>query len=134
MTGKICLACDRPIKGRIDKKFCDDSCRNNYNNRLNSDSTPLIRTINNILRRNRRILFDILGGSEKPVLVEKERLIAKGFHFEFFTEQFTNDKEEVYYYCYDYGYRVLKGEKYMAVKNKKRDYTERKPRSMVNSP
>lgn len=126
MTAKICLACDRPIKGRIDKKFCNDSCRNTYNNRLNSDSTPLIRTINNILRRNRRILFDILGGSEKPVLVEKERLIEKGFHFEFFTEQFTNDKEEVYYYCYDYGYRVLEAEKYMAVKNKKREYTGRK--------
>ena len=126
MTGKICLACDRPIKGRIDKKFCDDSCRNNYNNRLNSDATPLIRTINNILRRNRRILFEILGGSDKPVLVKKERLIAKGFHFEFFTEQFTNDKDEVYYYCYDFGYRVLEGEKYMAVKNKKREYTGKK--------
>jgi hypothetical protein len=126
MTGKICLACDRPIKGRIDKKFCDDSCRNNYNNRLNSDSTPVIRTINNILRRNRRILSEILRGSDKPEVVEKERLIAEGFHFEFFTELFTNDKEEVYYYCYDYGYRALEGEKYMAVKNKKRDYTGRK--------
>ena len=121
MTGKKCLACDRPIKGRIDKKFCDDSCRNNFNNQLNSDATPLIRTINNILRRNRRILFEILGGSDRPVLVEKEWLIAQGFHFEFFTEQFTNDKDEVYYYCYDYGYRVLEKGKYMAVKNKKRE-------------
>jgi predicted nucleic acid-binding Zn ribbon protein len=126
MTVKNCLACDRPIKGRTDKKFCDDSCRNNFNNRLNSDATPLIRTINNILRRNRRILFELLGESDKPVLVDKARLIAKGFHFEFFTEQFTNDKAEVYYYCYDYGYRVLEAEKYMAVKNKKREYTGRR--------
>jgi hypothetical protein len=126
MTAKICLTCDRPIKGRIDKKFCDDFCRNNYNNRLNSDATPLIRTINNILRRNRRILCEILGGSEKPKMVKKDELIAKGFHFEFFTEQFTNDKKDVYYYCYDYGYRLVEGEKYMAVKNKKREYTERK--------
>jgi hypothetical protein len=126
MTGKKCLACDRPIKGRIDKKFCDDSCRSNFHNQLNSDATPLIRTINNILRRNRRILLDILGGSDRPVLVAKERLIAKGFHFEFFTEQFTNDKDEVYYYCYDYGYRALEAEKYMVVKNKKREFAWRK--------
>jgi hypothetical protein len=59
-------------------------------------------------------------------MVKKDELIAKGFHFEFFTEQFTNDKKDVYYYCYDYGYRLVEGEKYMAVKNKKREYTERK--------
>ena len=29
---KVCLACGKPLKGRIDKKFCDDYCRNNYNN------------------------------------------------------------------------------------------------------
>ena len=131
MTGKICLDCNQPIKGRLDKKFCDDSCRNNYNNRLNSDATPLIRTINNILRRNRRILLEILGGSDKPKLVEKERLIEKGFHFEFFTEQFTNDKEEVYYYCYDYGYRMLEAEKYMAVKNKKREFAGKKSKQRM---
>ncbi len=69
MTVKNCLACERPIKGRTDKKFCDDSCRNNYNNRLNSDATPLIRNINNILRKNRRILLDLLSGLNKHVLI-----------------------------------------------------------------
>ena len=120
MTGKICLACHRPIKGRRDKKFCDDACRNTYNNELNSDASPLIRKINNILRRNRRILFELLGGSDKPVLVTRERLITEGFHFGYFTEQFRNEHKEVYYYCYDYGYRLLETEKYMVVKNKKR--------------
>jgi len=29
---KTCLACGKILKGRVDKKFCDDYCRNNYNN------------------------------------------------------------------------------------------------------
>src|SRR6059036_2201179 len=106
MTVRNCLACNRSIKGRTDKKFCDDSCRNNYNNRLNSDASPLIRNINNILRKNRRILEELLSGMEKPVtVIDKQKLIEKGFHFEYFTEQFTNDRNEKYFYCYDYGYR-----------------------------
>lgn len=127
MTVKSCLACTRPIKGRTDKKFCDDSCRNNYNNRLNSDATPLVRNINNILRKNRRILVDLLNGLEKPVaVVEKQKLTEKGFHFNYFTEQFTNDRNETYYYCYDYGYRELEGEKYMAVKDTRKKFTPKK--------
>ena len=27
---KLCLTCNKPVKGRTDKKFCDDYCRNNY--------------------------------------------------------------------------------------------------------
>jgi hypothetical protein len=135
MTAKNCLACERPIKGRTDKKFCDDSCRNNYNNRLNSDASPLIRNINNILRKNRRILEELLAGLEKPVtVVDKQKLIEKGFHFEYFTEQFTNDRSEKYFYCYDYGYRRLEDEKYMAVKDiRKKTFPKEKKKELVKS-
>jgi hypothetical protein len=118
MTVKNCLACDRPIKGRTDKKFCDDSCRNNYNNRLNSDATPLIRNINNILRKNRRILTELLSGLNKQVLiVDRQKLVEKGYKFDYFTEHYANKENEKYYYCYDYGYRPLDEEKLMVVKD-----------------
>ncbi|MBO9202258.1 MULTISPECIES: hypothetical protein [Niastella] len=118
MTVKNCLACDRPIKGRIDKKFCDDSCRNNYNNRLNSYSIPLVRNINNILRRNRRILEDLLAPLERKVLVvERQKLAELGFQFQYFTEQYHPDKKEQYFYCYEYGYRSIDQEKVLAVKD-----------------
>ncbi|HUP14045.1 MAG TPA: hypothetical protein VM187_17615, partial [Niastella sp.] len=111
MTAKNCLACKRPIKGRTDKKFCDDSCRNNYNNRLNSDITPLMRNINNILRKNRRIIEELLAHLDKKVLViDRQKLVEKGFHFDYCTEH-----TEQYYYCYDYGYRALDKEKVLAV-------------------
>ena len=52
---KQCLECDNEIKGRIDKKFCSDYCRNAYNNKLNKDSNNLVRNTNNRLRKNYRI-------------------------------------------------------------------------------
>jgi hypothetical protein len=51
MTAEIttakCLACDKPLKGRTDKKFCDDYCRNNYNNQLKAAKNNVVRNINN---------------------------------------------------------------------------------------
>ncbi|KKQ83435.1 MAG: hypothetical protein UT04_C0032G0014 [Candidatus Daviesbacteria bacterium GW2011_GWF2_38_7] len=56
MDKKTCIECGETIVGRSDKKFCCDLCRNSYNNKQNSESTNLVRNINNILRKNRRIL------------------------------------------------------------------------------
>ena len=132
MTVKNCLACDRPIKGRTDKKFCDDSCRNNYNNRLNSYSIPLVRNINNILRRNRRILEELLAPLEKKVLViERQKLAEMGFQFQYFTEQYRSDKKEQYYYCYEYGYRSIDPEKVLAVKDTRKKHFVRENRQVV---
>ncbi|MBL7762218.1 MAG: DUF2116 family Zn-ribbon domain-containing protein, partial [Chitinophagaceae bacterium] len=55
-----CLNCGKPLKGRSDKKFCDDSCRNNYNNQLKSIVNNQMRNINNVLGKNRRILESLL--------------------------------------------------------------------------
>jgi hypothetical protein len=112
---KTCLACSQTIKGRTDKKFCDDTCRNNYNNRLNSDATPLMRTITNILRRNRRILEEVLSG-RKTIHITNEKLAAKGFRFQYFTHTYTNQKDGTYYYCYDYGYMKKDNNIYLVVK------------------
>ncbi|MFA6947300.1 MAG: DUF2116 family Zn-ribbon domain-containing protein, partial [Pedobacter sp.] len=29
-----CLDCGAALRGRTDKKFCDDQCRSNFNNRM----------------------------------------------------------------------------------------------------
>jgi hypothetical protein len=129
MTVRNCLACKRPITGRVDKKFCDASCRSSYHNynRFNSDASPVIRTINNILQRNRRILQELLEGWQKTaIVVDEKHLLEQGFHFNYCTEQYRNDKSEVYFYCYDYGYRKLEGGKIMAVKDTRRKRKMRK--------
>ncbi|HET9053883.1 MAG TPA: hypothetical protein VFM90_06915, partial [Cyclobacteriaceae bacterium] len=56
---KICQECGEKIIGRVDKKFCSDTCRISFNNKLNSDGTNYVRNVNNTLRKNRRILTEL---------------------------------------------------------------------------
>ncbi|MCC7050906.1 MAG: hypothetical protein IT239_03905 [Bacteroidia bacterium] len=114
MEKKKCLECSEPIIGRIDKKFCNDLCRNAYNNRLNSDSTNLVRNINNILRRNRRIIEEL--APDNKAKVHKDKLIAKGFDFRYFTHLLKTQKGSVYYFCYEYGYLPLESNWFFLVK------------------
>lgn len=37
------------INGRADKKYCDDFCRNSYNNHLKGQINNVIRNVNNAL-------------------------------------------------------------------------------------
>ena len=80
-----CLFCEKTLNGRADKKFCNDYCRNAYNNQLKSANNPVIRNINNILIKNRRILDAILG-KEEIAKSTKEKLLHQGFNFKYFTE------------------------------------------------
>ncbi len=117
-TDKKCLECNKQLKGRIDKKFCDDFCRNSYNNKLNSDSNGYVRNINNILRRNRRILEEALPAPEEMSKITKQKMLEKGFQFKYFTHTYTNKKGNIYYFCYEYGYLLLEGDLVLVVKRK----------------
>ena len=118
-AAKPCLACGKPIKGRSDKKFCDDFCRNTYNNQLKSGDNNYVRSINNSLRRNRRILEELLPETEKMAKTTKEKLLQKGFQFKYSTHSYTNAKGNVYLFCYDYGYLPLEKDRYLLVRNSK---------------
>lgn len=114
---KVCLDCGEPIKGRADKKFCNDICRNSYNNKLNSDTNNYVRNINNILRKNRRIMEDLLTGA--TVTVSKQKLSSAGFNFNYFTNLVKTKESKLYYFCYEFGYLPLENEKILLVKSKK---------------
>jgi hypothetical protein len=118
-AAKSCLACGKSIKGRSDKKFCDDFCRNTYNNQLKSGDNNYVRNINSSLRRNRRILEELLPVTEKMVKTTKEKLLQKGFQFKYSTHSYTNAKGNVYLFCYDYGYLPLEKDWYLLVRNSK---------------
>ncbi|WP_394973966.1 hypothetical protein [uncultured Croceitalea sp.] len=112
---KKCLECGTEIKGRADKKFCSDYCRNAYNNNINKDSKNLVRNINNRLRKNYRILdsFELKDGKTRTT---KTRLMDKGFDFEYITNQYTTKKGSTYFFVYDLGYLPLDNDYYMVVK------------------
>lgn len=114
-ANRLCLDCGKPLKGRRDKKYCDDNCRNNYNNKLQSSSEAPVRRINYILRRNRLILKDLLG-AEKTVAHTREALADKGFDFTYHTDQYTTKTNQVYVYCYDYGFKKSENNRYIIVK------------------
>ena len=113
---KLCLACNKPVKGRTDKKFCDDYCRNNYNNQLKADSNNLVRNINNALAKNRRILESLISKGEEMAKTSKDKLLQKGFQFKYATHRYTNKKGNTYCFCYDHGYLPLENDAYLIVK------------------
>ncbi len=114
MEKKTCPECGEKITGRIDKKFCSDLCRNAYNNRLNSDSNNYVRNINNILRRNRRILEELLP--ENIAKVPMQKLTDKGFNFNYYTNATTTKTGKQYLFCYEYGYLPIEHNFYLLVK------------------
>lgn len=111
---KKCLQCHEPIVGRSDKKFCDDQCRNTFNNKINADSVNLVRNINNALRKNRRILKEICPDGKKKVI--KDTLLTKGFNFKYHTHTYQTKDKAIYQFCYDYGLLALDNDWFLIVK------------------
>ena len=104
---KKCLACGKQVFGRSDKKYCNDYCRNNYNNGLKGDYAKLIRNINNALRKNHYILQSLLPANEETSKTTREKMSNLGFRFQYMTHQYQNKKGNTYFFCYDHGYLPL---------------------------
>ncbi|MFD0963680.1 hypothetical protein [Pseudofulvibacter geojedonensis] len=109
-----CLECNESFKGRADKKFCSDGCRNTYNNRINKDAKNLIRNVNNRLRKNWRILEEL--NPKDKTKTSRVKLTEKGFDFNYFTSIYTTKAGTVYYFVYDQGYLPLENDYYALVK------------------
>lgn len=116
MNQPTCLECGATFKGRADKKYCSDHCRNAYNNKVGHDEKNLIRRINYRLKKNWRVLED-LNPNEK-CKVSKSKLVEKGFDFQYFTSIYTTKTGNVYYFCYNQGYLALENDYYALVKRK----------------
>ncbi len=116
---KLCLDCGTPIRvGRMDKKFCDDTCRTNYNNNnrekiakppvaneIPEVSIPdFIKSINEALLNNRRILNEFLGDADTKRIKSRD-LGGRGFNFKFTTSCDSSSGDD-YWFCYELGYRV----------------------------
>jgi len=99
-----CLNCSKTISGRSDKKFCDQYCKNSYNNQSKSAEEQFIKMVNAILRKNRRILKTL--SPEGKAIVRKDIATQLGFDFNQFSSIYSS-KAGVYYLCYDYGYRAI---------------------------
>lgn len=103
---KQCLFCNKKISGRTDKKFCNDYCRNVYNNQVNGFSNNTIRNINNIMGKNRRILNAYVKDGEMA-RIKKDEIVSEGFRFKYFTNIQETKTGATLFCCYDVGYICL---------------------------
>ena len=117
MESKNCITCGKVLKGRSDKKFCDDQCRNSHNNQLKSGVNNYKRKVNGALSKNRRILEDLFVRNGKMKRVKRDLLVGLGFQFNYLTHTYNNRKGSTYVYCYDYGYLEMEKDWYLIVKS-----------------
>lgn len=115
-TTRNCLSCGKPVKGRSDKKFCDDYCRNVFNNQSKLQESAFVKSIIAVLKNNRKILADLLG-TETTTKQSKTKLLKEGFQFQYYTHQYTNQKGNIYFFCFEYGYLPLEGDLFLLVKS-----------------
>lgn len=120
LVKRKCAECTDVISGRPDKRFCSDNCRVSHNNKLNRDSTTLMRNINNTLRRNRRIL-KALNPKGKTKL-SRMILADQGFNFHYYTNTYKTKAGKTYFFCYDQGYLPLEKDQLALVVRK--DYVK----------
>lgn len=113
MNKRTCKECGEILNGRSDQKFCDDGCRNAFNNKKLGTSTLFMRKINRILKKNHTILKE-LNPNEKTT-IWKSTLEKRGFSFSFYTHLYKTKTGREYYFCYDQGYSRLDNNKILLV-------------------
>ncbi len=113
---RTCLTCGEELRGRSDKKFCGDDCRNNHNNKRNRDKNNLMRNVNKTLRNNRIILERFYANGKTKVHYNKLR--DSGFKFSYFTNIYQTQSGKSYNFCYEQGILNLGNNYYVIVKRK----------------
>lgn len=111
---RLCLDCGEVLHGRIDKKFCDDQCRSNYNNKLYSENSTVVKQINSILKRNRKILEELNPSGKTRI--SRKKMLGRGFDFMYLTAFYKTGTGKTYYFCYEYGYLLLENDEVLLVK------------------
>lgn len=110
---RLCMDCGNPLYGRVDKKFCNDQCRSNYNNKIKMGNS-MVKSINLILKRNRNILEKF--NPEGKTRINRVKLMAAGFDLDYHTHIYHTQKGDAYIFCYEYGYLKLATDEFLLVK------------------
>lgn len=114
---KCCKHCGEEIQGRSDKLFCNPYCKSNFHYSQNKEEPDsMYKKIEKQLNKNRKLL-QFYNQSGKAT-IRKEKLIEAGFNPRLMTHYWKNSKNEVYFFCFEMGFRELKeknNEKYLLI-------------------
>ena len=95
-----CAECGHKLVGRTDKKFCNDYCRNSFNNKRYRKEQYAKREIQGVLNVNYSILKSIC--SQNSVAESTlDHLAEKGYQMRFFTNLSLTGEGEVLRQCFD---------------------------------
>lgn len=110
MEKRKCPICKKEIKGRSDKKYCSQECKNAYHSRLINYTNKSTVKVDKILHRNYAILVELLG-RKQYLETTKNQLEEKGFVFHYCTSTYKNTQNKQCYYIYDYLWFELRNKK-----------------------
>lgn len=85
---------------------------------MKTNNTEYMRQVNAILRRNRKILSGVLSQNQEIRKTRKEVLMHEGFRFSYITHVYTNRKGKTYFFCYEFGYRLMEEDGLLIVRQK----------------
>lgn len=110
---KACPNCHASFTGRRNQRFCDTSCRIQYNNSKIRDEREPVNEINKLLYRNRAVLkalFERFEGTD----IDKEILNRSDYNKRYYTHHSRAQNNELYTWCYDYGW-IISGDQHIQV-------------------
>lgn len=112
-----CKHCNKGLRGRTDKKYCNLHCKSAYQYQLSKEQPErFYNIVDNQLKLNRKILKEFNKGGK--VTVRAALINELGFDANYFTHFWKNNKGEVYLFVYEYGFLKIKEqtkEKYVLV-------------------
>jgi len=79
-----------------------------------------MRNVNNIIRKNRRILADL--NPDGKARTSRKTLLDKGYKFNYMTSIYTTKAGKVYHFCYEQGLLDIGNGYYTLVQ--KQEYVE----------
>lgn len=115
-NNNTCSTCGQPLRGRTDKKFCNDYCRNIHHNSAQPRLPEDVKKINRILTNNRKLLDSLLVNPNYPIRISRQYLLECGFHFNYFTHTIQNYAVQ-YKFCYDLAFFEINERELLLWKN-----------------
>lgn len=101
---QFCVQCEQELRGRIDKRFCSDSCRTQYHNEANRTRNQRYNRVHRGLKKNYTILktFAKTGKSK----LQLRELILLGFETTKVTGVKFAKSGKITFELYDLNYRI----------------------------
>lgn len=99
---RVCPECNNEVIGRTDKIFCSVKCKSIHQYEKSQKENTFYFSVDKQLKSNRKILkrYNKSGFTT----IRKSVLLEEGFNPKFFTHYWKNQKNDVYLFCYDFGF------------------------------